>query len=291
MVLQLIVNGVVSGAIYALMAVGFALIYNSTHIFHLAHGAVFALSGYTLYFAVKGMNLPLPLAILFAIALSILLGVAIEVWGYRPLRERKVSLATFLISSLGIFIVVENGLILLFGALPKLIHEEPLKAYQIGSLVITQLHLTVILCCLIIFPLFHLLFAKTRVGKMIRALSDHPELALIIGLETHRLYLFITILGAALAGVAGIFVGLDVGVTPVMGWNAVLIAAVAVIIGSVGYLPGAGVAALLVGLIQNLSVLKISAQWQGTITFGLLILFLVFRPKGIFGKMIASRGA
>ncbi|MDI6762329.1 MAG: branched-chain amino acid ABC transporter permease [Thermodesulfobacteriota bacterium] len=291
MVLQLIVNGVVSGAIYALMAVGFALIYNSTHIFHLAHGAVFTLSGYTLYFVVKGMNLPLPVAILFAITLSILLGIAIEVRGYRPLRERKVSLAAFLISSLGIFIVVENGLILLFGAIPKLITEEPLKAYQIGSLVITQLHMTVILCCLIIFPLLHLLFAKTRVGKMIRALSDHPELALIIGLETRRLYLFITILGAALAGVAGIFVGLDVGVTPIMGWDAVLIAAVAVIIGSVGYLPGAGVAALLVGLVQNLSVLKISAQWQGTITFGLLILFLVFRPKGIFGKMIASRGA
>jgi branched-chain amino acid transport system permease protein len=86
-------------------------------------------------------------------------------------------------------------------------------------------------------------------------------------------------------------VGLDVGVTPIMGWDAVLVAAVAVIIGGVGYLPGAGIAALLVGLIQNLSVLKVSAQWQSTITFAVLILFLIVRPKGIFGKIISSRGA
>jgi branched-chain amino acid transport system permease protein len=291
MFLQLIVNGVVSGAIYALMAVGFALIYNSTHIFHLAHGAVFTLSAYILFFSVKGLGLSLGFAILIALSLSILLGLAIEIWGYKPLRERRVSLAAFLISSLGIFIVVENGLILFFGALPKLIQEEPLKTYRLGSLIVTQLHLAVIVCSMMIFPLLQFLLTKTRIGKMVRALSDHPDLALILGLKTDRLYLFITILGAALAGVAGIFVALDVGVTPVMGWDAVLIAAVAVIIGSVGYLPGAGIAALLVGLIQNLSVLKISAQWQSTVTFGILILFLIFKPKGIFGKMVTSRGA
>ncbi len=291
MFLQLVVNGVVSGAIYALMAVGFALIYNSTHIFHLAHGAVFTLSAYALFFAVKTLRLPLGVAILMAICLSILLGLAIEGWGYRPLRERKVSLATFLISSLGMFIVVENGLILLFGAMPKLITEDPLKAYRMGSLIVTQLHLAVIVCCLLIFPFLQFFLTRTRVGKMIRALSDHPELARVLGLKTDQIYLFITILGAALAGVAGIFVALDTGVTPVMGWDAVLVAAVAVIIGGVGYLPGAGIAALMVGLIQNLSVLEVSAQWQSTITFGILILFLMIRPKGIFGKIVSSRGA
>jgi branched-chain amino acid transport system permease protein len=288
---QLVVNGVVSGAIYALTAVGFALIYNSTHIFHLAHGAVFALSGYALFFAVKGLHLSLPIAIPFAICFAILLGLVIEVGGYRPLRRRRVSLATFLISSLGIFIVVENGLTLLFGVLPKLVTDEPLTSHEIGSLIVTDLHLIVIVCCMGIFPLFHFFLTRTRTGTMIRALSDHPELATVLGLRTDRIYLFITILGSGLAGVAGVFVGLDVGVTPVMGWDAVLVAAVAVIIGGVGYLPGAGIAALLVGLIQNLSVLKISAQWQSTITFAVLILFLIVRPKGIFGKIVSSRGA
>ncbi len=288
---QLVVNGVVSGAIYALMAVGFALIYNSTHVFHLAHGAVFTLSAYTLFFAVKGLGLPLPLAVPVAILFSILLGVVIEAGGYRPLRKRRASMATFLISSLGIFIVVENGLILLFGPLPKLITNEPLEAHQIGSLIVTDLHLLVIVCCMGIFPFLQFFLTRTRVGTMIRALSDHPELATVLGLRTDRIYLFITILGAALAGVAGVLVALDVGVTPVMGWDAVLIAAVAVIIGGVGYLPGAGVAGLLIGLIQNLSVLKISAQWQSTITFAVLILFLIMRPKGIFGNITSSRGA
>jgi branched-chain amino acid transport system permease protein len=291
MFLQLVVNGIVSGAIYALMAVGFALIYNSMHVFHLAHGAVFTLSAYTLFFAMKDLGLPLGLAVLMAVCFSILLGLAIEVWGYKPLRKRKVSLAIFMISSLGIFIVVENGMILLFGALPKLVTEEPLKAYHVASLIVTHLHVAVIVCCLLVFPLLQFLLTKTRLGKMVRALSDHPELALALGLNTGRLYLFISILGAALAGIAGIFVALDVGVTPVMGWDAVLVAAVAVIIGGVGYLPGAGIAALLVGVIQNLSVLKISAQWQNTITFGILILFLIIRPKGIFGKIIKTRGA
>jgi branched-chain amino acid transport system permease protein len=291
MLAQLIVNGVVSGAIYALIAVGFALIYNSTHIFHLAHGAVFTLSAYALFFAVKGLHLSLPIAIPIAICFSILLGLAIEAGGYKPLRKRRVSLATFLISSLGIFIVVENGLILLFGVLPKLITDEPLKSHEIGSLIVTDLHLIVIACCMVIFPLLHFFLTRTRTGTMIRALSDHPELATALGIRTERIYVFIAILGSALAGVAGVFVGLDVGVTPVMGWDAVLVAAVAVIIGGVGYLPGAGIAALLVGLIQNLSVLKISAQWQSTITFAVLILFLIVRPKGIFGKIISSRGA
>ncbi len=288
---QLVVNGVVSGAIYALMAVGFALIYNSMHVFHLAHGAVFTLSGYTLFFAVKGLGLPLPLAVPVAILFSVLLGILIEVGGYRPLRKRRASLATFLISSLGIFIVVENGLILLFGPLPKLVTNGPLEAHQIGSLIVTDLHLTVIVCCMGIFPFLQFFLTRTQIGTMIRALSDHPELANILGLQTDRIYLFITILGAALAGVAGVLMALDVGVTPVMGWDAVLIAAVAVIIGGVGYLPGAGVAALLIGLIQNLSVLKVSAQWQSTITFAVLILFLIMRPKGIFGNVISSRGA
>ncbi|MDA8189460.1 MAG: branched-chain amino acid ABC transporter permease [Dehalococcoidales bacterium] len=291
LLLQLAVNGIVAGAIYALMAVGFALIYNSTRIFHVAHGALYTLGGYAFFVLVRQVGMNLVVAFGLTVLFTAAAGLVVEVLGYGPLRERGAGPANYLISSLGIFIVMQNAVALKFGNQAQLLREEPLPSFQVGGIMVTLLHVAVIVACLVIFPCLQIFLGRTTLGKGIRALADNPDLAFTMGIRTDRLYLVIHAVGAGLAGVAAAFVSLDVGVRPEMGLSVVLVAAVAVIIGGVGYLPGAGIAALILGLIQNLSVWQISAQWQDTIAFALFALFLVWRPQGIFGKSLVTRSS
>lgn len=291
LLLQLVVNGIVAGAVYALMAVGFALIYNTTRIFHVAYGALYMLAGYCFFVLVRQTDLNIVASFFLTIVFTAVAGVAVEMLGYAPLRERGAGPAAYLITSLGIFIVLQNVIALNFGNQSQLLREEPLPSLQIGGLMITSLHILVILACLIIFPGLQIFLTRTTVGKGIRALADNPDLAWMMGIRTDRLNLLIHGIGSGLAGVAAAFVSLDIGVRPEMGLSVVLVAAVAVIIGGVGCLPGSGVAAMMLGLIQNLSVWQIPARWQDTIAFAILALFLVWRPQGIFGKSLVTRSS
>ena len=287
--LQLTVNGVVSGAIFALMAVGFALIYSTTRIFHVAYGGVFTVGAYSLFFLTRVLGVPLIAALVGTLAITTALGLALELWGYRPLRKRGASLATYMLGSFGLFIILQNLVQIIFGTQPETVREAPLPSWQFAGARITFLHLMVIGACVIIFPAIHLFLTKAKLGKAVRALADNPHLATVIGINTNRLYLVIAALGSALAGVSAIFVAVDVGVTLEVGFTVLLIAAVAAIIGGVGHLPGAGVAAFMLGLIQNLSAIKLSPQWQEAVAFTIFIFFLIFRPQGLFGARLAAK--
>jgi len=291
-ILQFLVNGIVGGTIYALMAVGFAIVYNTSKIFHVAHGAVYTLAGYVLFLMGAKLGLPLiPAALLTVVVIAVFGGGFLELVAYRPLRRRGAGLATYMISSLGLFIFLQNLTAAVFGTETLVVRQGPLEAYDLGVVTLTSLHVVALAVSLLVFVGLQLFFTRSRLGKEMRALANNAQLALTVGIDVNRLHLYILTLGSALAALASVFVSLDVGVRPDTGFAIVLVAAVAVIVGGVGYLPGAAIGAFILGLAQNLAVIEISAAWQNTIAFTILILFLLFRPQGIFGKKLAVRGA
>jgi branched-chain amino acid transport system permease protein len=289
LLLQLFIDGLTSGALYALMAVGFAMIYNGTRILHLAHGAVFTFGGYALYLLAVPLHLPLAVALVGAVVATACLGVLIDVAVYRPLRNRGSSAEAILVASIGVLTFFQAVYALVFGTDTLNLHQGPLPTIEVGDVIVTSLHIVAAVVACVVFPLLHLFLTRSRYGRAIRALADNPRLAVVRGIETERLYRLIFAIGSGLAGIAVVLVAYDLGVTPDMGFPVLFVALVAVIVGGVGYLPGAAAGGFLLGLLQKLSLWQLSGRWQDVIVFGALVLFLVFRPEGIFGHMLATR--
>ena len=265
LLLQLFIDGLAAGALYALTAVGFAIIYNGSRILHLAHGAVFAFGGYSLY------------------------GVLIDVLVYRPLRARNSSPAAILIASIGVLTLCQALYALFFSTDTLYLRQGPLPTFEVGDITITIVHVLAALVALVVFPALQLFLTRTRYGRAIRALADNPRLAVVRGVDIEKLYVLIFAVGSLLAGIAVTLVAFDLGVRPEMGFPVMFVSLVAVIVGGVGYLPGAAAGGFLLGLLQNLSLWQLSGRWQDVIVFGALLVFLIFRPQGLFGHMLATR--
>ena len=282
-----VVNGIITGAIYALMALGFALIYNTTRVFHVAHGAVYTLAGYAAFLSAGA----LAAAWVPALVAAVLVGVAIELLVYGPIRRRGGSLEAYFIASLGVYFILQNVLQLLFGTETRLLRSGPLPSVTLGPVTVSSYHLLVVVVSVIAFALVQAFLTHTRTGKAIRALADNPGLIAVLGLDPNRLHLVIFAIGSGLAGLAAFLLAFDLGIRPEVGLQVLLIAAIAVIFGGVGYLPGAIVGGFLLGLLQSLVVLPLSAAWQSVVTYAALILVLVFRPQGLFGGRLVTRRA
>lgn len=233
------------------------------------------------------MGLPLFFSLLLAVLFTSFLGVLTEISIYRPLRERGATSLVLLIASLGIFIVIQNVISLIFGDDTKTIRSGMVtEGINIFGARITQIQILTIVVCLTLFIITTLIVMRTRIGKAIRAIGNDPELALISGIDTDKAILYTFAIGSALAAVAAVLVAFDVDMTPTMGMNALMMGVVAVIIGGVGSIPGAALGGLLLGLAQHLGVWQISSKWQDAIAFVILLSFLLFRPYGFFGRVV-----
>lgn len=285
MLSQLIANGIIAGSVYTLIALGFALIYNTTRFFHFAHGAVYALGAYLVYvFAVK-LGLPLLIASGLSIALAMLTGCSMELFIYKPLRKQKSSALVLLLSSLGMFISIQNIVTLIFGNETKTLRGGVVHdGYRIINISITPIQVLILAVSLFLTFLLYIFLSKTRTGKAMRAISDDPEMSEITGIDTDRVILTTFAIGSILAAVAGILVALDIDIWPTMGMNAVLMGAVAVIVGGIGKIQGAVLGGFLLGLVQHLGIWQIPSKWQDCIALSLLLLFILFRPRGILGE-------
>ena len=281
---QLLANGIVSGCVYALVALGLGLIYNTTKIFHIAHGVVYTLSAYIFYTFAKALGINIFLSFLLGVTSGVLLGVAIEAFVYWPFFKKKASLMVVFISSLGIYILLVNLIALIYGNETKILSPGVERTFHMGSVVLTRIQILEVLAFLLAFPLFILILKTTKLGRLIRALSDNPELVAVLGADVRKLRIWIFGLGSLLAGVASCLVALDVGIDPHVGIGAFLMAAVAMIVGGIGNFEGAALGAFLLGVVQNLLIWKISARWTEALAFLILVLFLLFRPEGLLGR-------
>jgi branched-chain amino acid transport system permease protein len=284
---QLLINSIIAGSIYTLIALGFSLIYSTTKFFHFAHAAVYTSCPYFAYLFYSILGLPFWMSLCLAVLSSTLLGMAIEIVVYKPMRRWKATPLVLLLSSLGIYIVLQNLISMAFGDDTKTLRSGVVtEGIEFIGARITPIQISIIVTSLGLLIFVWYLMKFTKMGTAMRAVASDPDLALVTGIDTDKTILFAFFLGSLLAGIAGLLISFDVDMTPTMGMNALMMGVVAVIVGGVGSIPGAALGGFLIAFAQNFGVWKISSQWQDAIAFLVLLVFLLFRPYGFFGKKI-----
>jgi branched-chain amino acid transport system permease protein len=289
LILQLAATGLVVGSLYALCALGWGIIYGTTLHFHVAHGAVFTLAAYYAYVGQKLLGLPLAAAVIVAIAAAAASGLLIDRFLYQPLERRGAVRTTLFIASLGLLILVENTLAILFTPDPLRMDIGVLQtSIRLGPVFLTYLHVATVALAVIGYGALMLFLKRTRWGQAIRAVSSSPAMARTIGIDLGRVHLLTYAIGSAISAPAGILVAMDVGVEPYRGTTFVLLASVGVIMGGIGSIGGALLGGLSLGLIENLGVWKIASEWQSALSFGVFLVFILVRPRGLFGRKVQS---
>jgi len=282
LVAQLVANGLVNGSHYALLALGFGLIFGTTRITHFAYGPVYALSAYGCWLAAT-LGAPLWVAVPVGVATGAVAGVAAYLVVYRPFEQKGSSPLVVLIASLGLFILLENAIGVVFGTDTKVVPAPPAGVFLWGPLVVTGVQLLQIAALVVVGGAVALFLTRTRFGKAVLAMTDNAEMARVIGIDTLRVSVLAFALGSAIGAVPACLILVKDGATAHMGFLAVFMAFVSVVVGGVGSLRGAVAGGLVLGLVESTGMAKIPTEWQSSVAFVVLFLVLLFRPRGLFG--------
>lgn len=282
MLLQFLINGLIIGSIYSLVSLGFALVYNTTKIFHIAYAVLYMFSPYMLMSFYKELGWPLLLSFIIAVLITTLLSFLVDRVVYRPLSDKSNNIV--LVSSLGVMIVLINLIAMFYGNETKVIKSGISQTLEIGHIIITYSQLTQFIVSLVICIIFLLVLKFTRFGIETRALRDDPELCMIFGRNIHKTRSLLFILSGAFVAIGSNLVALDVGMDPYVGMPMFLNAMVALIIGGVGRFEAPILGGFIIGILQALTVWLFSSRWEDAIVFLLLIVFLLVRPQGIMGE-------
>lgn len=283
MLLQFIINGFITGILYSLCAIGFALVYNTTRIFHIAAAALYVIAAYALYYAYNVMGLGLTLSIVFSIVITALFSVGSEWMIYRPLYRKKSSLNVMMISSIGLMTVLINVVAIFFGNETKVIDNSIQQTYTWDEIIITTPQMIQLLVGSTAIVGFMLLLRFSRLGLQTRALSCNDTLFSTMGYSIKHTRLKVFALSGVFLALASSLTVYDIGLDPHMGMNVMINAMVAMIIGGVGRFNACVLGGLTLGILQSLVVFQFASNWQNAITFLVLILFLFLRPQGFIG--------
>lgn len=283
---QLVVNSIIAGAIYTMIALGFNMIYGATKFFNLAHGVMAAVGGYTVFLLTQSFGFSIAISAVIGVLVAGGFGVLTDVLVYQPLRRRQASHMILLVASLGIFTALQALIAMIFTSQFRTlsIGNGVQKTYNLWGGVMTSTQIVLILCAVGSTVGLLILMNKTRFGRAIKAVSDDEEVAKIVGINTDKIIRWLFFIGSAIAGLGGILVGYDTGIEPTMGMVLFLGGVVGAIIGGIGTLGGAIVGSFLLGFIENFGIWQISGEWKAAIAYIVLILFLIFRPQGILKK-------
>jgi len=281
--LQLAANGLIAGFIYAMFAVGLTLVYGVFRFINFAHGELIAWGAYLpLLFIGPPFFLPLWLAAIPALAGVVAIGIAQDRLVYTPLRQKD--RITLLIASIGLSYLLRNLLRLIWGSELTTYGRELTRGIRLpAGISITPVQIAMIGTALISLGFLYFLLTRTLVGKQLRAAADNLELAGIIGIDMRRVSVTVWTLAALFAGIGGILTALDTNLEPLMGLTNLLKAFAAVLLGGAGNVWGALLGGLCIGITENLSVAFFSPGYKDFVSFLLIILMLLFRPRGIFG--------
>ena len=283
---QFLLNGIVAGSVYALIALGFALIFTASRVFHFAHGGVYTLSAFVGYTVLIVLKLHVAAAFVAATAFAALLGVLINVTLYEPMKSGGVSPFVAMISSFGVLVILTNLAAIIWGSNPVVLSPGgQATIYRFGPVYTTGAQLQIIAFAVVLALGLWVFFRHTRLGIAIRAMGNDAELAEIVGMPARRLRHLSFAVGSGLVGMSSLLIGFNVGIIDFnMGFDIILMATVAMIIGGLGNVGAAAGGGFVLGLIQNLAIWKIESKWQMALSFGILILVLLFRPSGLFGE-------
>ncbi len=279
---QLIANGIIAGGIYALVALGYTMVYGILKFINFAHGEIFMVGAYVAWTASVLLGFPLIVATIIAMLTAAILGFLIEKVAYKPLRHA--GRLSPLITAIGVSLFLQALALLIFGAQIRTFGTGTVEAgIPILGAIITKLQITIIIVSLVLMILLHLFVKYTRLGKAMRAVADNPEVASIIGIPVDRIISTVFIIGSALAAIAGVLVGLEQNLQPTMGVSIGIKAFTAAVVGGIGNIYGALLGGFLIGLAENIGIWFIPSGYKDAIAFVILILFLLVKPTGLFG--------
>jgi branched-chain amino acid transport system permease protein len=286
---QLLVNALIAGSTYSLVGIGFGLIFSTARFFHMAQGGTITVAGYITYTLAVLLKINQGLSFILAIGSVAILGGAMELLVFRQIRHSQGVATIQIIASLGILVVLQNLVSLLFGDDVRVLDAQTVSAgIQILSARITNVQIAIVMTNLAVWLLLWFTLRHTRIGRMVRAVADDAQLAEIFGISVDEVILLTFIVGSSLAGSAGILIASDIGLTPLLGFQALFMGVVSAIAGGITSPTGTMLAGFLLGLLLQISGWLLPTEWQDAITFTILILFLMLRPQGIFGKPLRS---
>jgi branched-chain amino acid transport system permease protein len=294
---QELVNGLTTGALYSLVALGFSMVYGVLKLLNFAHGDLYMVGAYIGFFVIQWFGgsqhltiaVPLLLLIMFVLAAGLVggLGVAIERFAYRPLRDAP-RIAP-LITAIGVSFFLESSALLLFGAQYRVYNTADFislsSGIQIGSVTIDSVQIMVLVLGVVLMAGLQLLVNRTRLGRQMRAVAADREAAEMLGINVNFVITATFFLGSALAGIAGVMGGLLFNqVTATIGFIAGLKAFTAAVVGGIGSIPGAMLGGLLIGVAESFVTGYISSTYSNLIVFGILIVVMLLRPSGLLGR-------
>lgn len=283
LVFQLLASGIVLGSRYALVAVSFGIIYSTTQVFHLAHAATYAVAAYAAIWAAS-LGLPLLPALLVGVVAALLLGGAMELAMYRPMRRRSATKLAMFLASLGLSIVASSLLQIVFGPQNLSLDRVPNSTYFLGSVTITSLNIAEIVLGWGAIALLLLFLRKTQYGRAVNAVRINPQVAMAVGVSVDRVYLLVMLLGSGLVALSALLFLMGNVAFPTMGLAPVLIGFIAVFLGGTDNVFGAAIGGLVLGLATSLSGIWLAGDFASVVVFGIMFLVLVFRPQGLLGK-------
>ncbi|QDK39102.1 branched-chain amino acid ABC transporter permease [Bdellovibrio sp. NC01] len=289
---QHLINGLSLGSIYALIALGYTMVYGILKMINFAHSDVYMVGAFAAYYVARWLGIDaqpgLPTLITLLIASMVVcsvLGLLIERLAYRPLRNSPK--LNILITAIGVSLLLEYGGQVVFGADPKVFPEvmKDFVIFSAGGVELKSFDVTVLIVSLLAMLGLQFLIHKTKVGRAMRAVSSNISVASLMGVNPDRIIAFTFVIGSALAGVGSVLVGMKYPkIDPLMGMMIGLKAFVAAVLGGIGNVGGAVIGALIMGLSEEMVVGYLSSTYRDALAFGILILILIFRPAGILGK-------
>lgn len=286
--LEQVVNGLQLGFVYALIAVGYTMVYGIIKLINFAHGDVFMVGAFVTFFGFAVWQLPWPVAILLGMLACAVLGVLIERLAYRPLREKGAPRIAALITAIGVSLFIENfaSLKIAFGPdyrrFPAMIPEQQ---WNIGGVTISSVQVLVIVTVILLVATLQFVVYRTKIGKAMRAVSLDMDAARLMGIDVNRVIAFTFAIGSALAAAAGaLFAAAYPQIWPYMGIMPGLKAFTAAVLGGIGSIPGALLGAVMMGQAEVLTAAYITTDYRDAIAFSILIVVLLFRPAGLLGK-------
>ena len=282
--IEQLINGLRTGSIYALIAIGYTMVYGIAKMINFAHGDIIMVGAYALYFSISVLGLPVPIALLITVIICGVLGVMIEKVAYKPLRSAP-PLAV-LITAIGMSFFLQSASLLIFGSTPIPFQSViPNVNISIGPVVISSITVVTLIVTAIAMILLTLFVNKTKLGSAMRAVSEDKGAAELMGINVNSTISMTFAIGSALAAVAGVlYICQYQSMKPTLGALPGIKAFVAAVLGGIGSIPDAMIGGILLGLIESVSKAYISTELADAIVFGVLIVVLLFRPSGLLGK-------
>ena len=292
--LQQLVNGITLGGVYALIAVGYTMVYGVIQLINFAHGEIYMLGAFLAYTQVAVLHLPLFLASITTVLICAVFGVVLDYVAYRPLRTAPRLAA--LITAIGVSLFLQNLALLIWGSQIKAYPRELLPSFfytaalSAGDVTLTWLQIFILAVTVVSMLVLHFIIHKSKVGTAMRAVSQDKVASALMGIGVNRVISFTFAIGSAMGGMAGILVGLYYNaIFPTMGYIAGVKAFAAAVLGGIGSVPGAMLGGTVLGIAEVLGAGYLSSSYRDGISYAVMILVIIFKPSGLMGKLSGDK--